>query len=157
MKREFRTEVYLLTGSELRVVGSEGGEEQPVGGAVECWLDTLTNIPTHSPRGGSAMGGGHFFVPIPTSVSPLTVASRPISLPTKLARAMSPPTRLPFIVADVHRPMGDGVYNFVGGASTHANEVQSTSFDRHLHGRHSDRTLRRLLLCNPDGADDRLC
>jgi len=35
MKREFRTEVYLLTGNELRVVKSEGGEEQPVGGPVE--------------------------------------------------------------------------------------------------------------------------
>jgi len=95
-------------------------------------------------------------VPRPTSVSPLTVASRPTSLPTTVARALSPPTQLPFIVADVHRPIG-GVFNFVGGASTNVNEVQSTSFYRRLHGRHSDRTLRRLLPRNPDVADDRLC
>jgi len=44
MKPEFRTEVYLLTGSELRVVRSEGGEEQPVGGPV-------VYTPIHSPRG----------------------------------------------------------------------------------------------------------
>jgi len=36
MKREFRTEVYLLTGDEVRVVRSEGGiEEQPLDGSVE--------------------------------------------------------------------------------------------------------------------------
>jgi len=55
MTREFRTEVYLLTGNELRVVRSEGGiEEQAEDGPVEF-------MPVHSPRGGSAMGGSSFF------------------------------------------------------------------------------------------------
>jgi len=57
MTREFTTEVYLLTGSELRVVRSEGVEEQPVDAPV------LEYMPIHSPRGGSAMGGGSFFCP----------------------------------------------------------------------------------------------
>jgi len=56
MKRELRTEVYLLTGSELRVVRSEGAEEQPVVGPVEY-------TPIHSPRGGSAMWGFIFLCP----------------------------------------------------------------------------------------------
>jgi len=52
MKREFRREVYFLTGDELRVVRRERGiEEQPVDGPVEF-------TPVHSPRGGSAMRGG---------------------------------------------------------------------------------------------------
>jgi len=90
-------EIYLLTGDELRVVRSEGGpEEQPVdvGGPVEY-------SPLHSPRGGSAMGGDHFFVPTvskPNSVSPLTVESRPTSPATTMLRALSPPTRLPLVV-----------------------------------------------------------
>jgi len=55
MKREFRTEVYLLTGDELRVVRSEVGiEERTEEGPVEF-------TPVHSPRGGSAMWGGSFF------------------------------------------------------------------------------------------------
>jgi len=56
MKREFRTEVYLLTGSELRVVRSEGGEEQPVG----CPVDYT---PIHSPRGGLGYEGVNFLCP----------------------------------------------------------------------------------------------
>jgi len=48
---EFRTEVYLLTGDELRVVRSEGGiEEQAMDGPVEY-------TPVHSPRGGFGNGG----------------------------------------------------------------------------------------------------
>jgi len=57
MTREFRTEVYLITGSERRVVRSEGGEEQPV---VE---PVLEYTPIHSCRGGSAIGGFIFLSP----------------------------------------------------------------------------------------------
>jgi len=54
MTRAFRTEVYLLTRDELRVVRSERGiEEQAEDGPVEF-------TPVHSPRGGSAMGGSFF-------------------------------------------------------------------------------------------------
>jgi len=56
--REFRTEVYLLTGSELRVVRSEGGEEQP---ALE---PVVEYTPIHSPRRGSAMVGFIFLSPL---------------------------------------------------------------------------------------------
>jgi len=58
MTREFIMKVYLLTGSELRVVRSEGGEEQLV---VE---PVLEYTPIHSPSGGSAMGGFIFFPPL---------------------------------------------------------------------------------------------
>jgi len=156
MKREFRTEEYLLTGDELKVVRSEGGiEEQPVDGPVEF-------MPVHSPRGGLAMGGVHIFVPTvsrPSSNSTLNVESRPTSPATTVVRALSLPTRLPLVVsADVHRSMGGGVvYNFVGGATTSATWRQLTSFDRRLLGRHSDRFLRRFLSRNLDGAHDRLC
>jgi len=54
---EFRTEVYLLTCDKLRVVRSEGGiEDQPVDDPVEF-------MPSHSPRGGLAMGGFIFLCP----------------------------------------------------------------------------------------------
>jgi len=80
---------------------------------------------------------------------------------TTVVRALSPPTRLPLVVAaGVHSPMlplGGAVYNFVGGSTTGGTGRRSTSFDRRLLGRHSERTLRRLLPRNPDGADDRLC
>jgi len=105
MTREFRTEIYLLAGDELRVVRSEGGiEEQPmdVGGPVEY-------SPVHSPRGGLAMGGFPFFVPTvsrPNSVSSLTVESRPTSQATTMVRVLWPPTCLPLVVAaGVHSPM----------------------------------------------------
>jgi len=105
MTPEFRTEVYLLTGDELRVVRSEGGiEEQAVDGPVEY-------APVHSPRGGSAMGGVYFFVPAVSrlgSISPLA-ESRPTSLVATVGRALSPPTRLPIVLAaEVHSPMGGG-------------------------------------------------
>jgi len=119
------------------------------------------NIRPYTLLGGFGYGGVHFFVPTvprPTCISPLTVASRPTSPPTTVVKSLSPPTRLPLMtVADVHRRMGGGVFNLIGGASTNANEGQSTSFDRRLHGRHSDRTLLRLIPRNPDGADDWLC
>jgi len=160
MTREFRTEIYLLTGDELRMVRSEGGsEEQPmdVGGTME-------NSPVHSPRGGLAVSGLHFFVPTasrPNSVSPLTVESRPTSPATTVVRALSPPTRLPLVVAAGGHssmvPLGGDVYNLVGGSTTGGTGPQSTSFDRRLLGRHSERALRRLLPRNSDGADDRLC
>jgi len=155
MTREFKTEVYLLTGDELRVVRSEGGiEEQTEDGPVEF-------SPVHSPRGGSAMRGFHFFVPKvsrPAFISPLIVESRPVSPATQVVRALSPPTRLPLVVAaDAYKPMDKAVFNFVGGATTSATGRQSTSFDRRLLGRHSDRALRRFLPSSPDGADDRLC
>jgi len=55
MTGEFKTEVYLLTGDELRVVRSEGGiEEQAEDGPVEF-------TPVHSPRGGFGNGGGGSF------------------------------------------------------------------------------------------------
>jgi len=59
MRREFRTEIYLLTGDELRVVRSEEGvEEEPVGmGGIAEYS------PVHSPKGGSAIGGVLFFCP----------------------------------------------------------------------------------------------
>jgi len=112
MTREFRTEVYLLIGDELRVVRSEGGvEEQPVDGPVEY-------TPINSPRGGSAMGGVHFFVPTesrPGSNSPLAEARNTSPVAT-MVRALSMPTRLPMVVAaEVHRPMGGAVFNFAGG------------------------------------------
>jgi len=45
----------------------------------------------------------------PSSISPLTVESRPTSPATTVVRALLPPTRLPLVVAaDVHRPMGGG-------------------------------------------------
>jgi len=51
MKREFRTEVYLLTGDKLRVVRSEGGiEDQPGDDPVEF-----------TPVGGVPRWGGSFF------------------------------------------------------------------------------------------------
>jgi len=155
MKREFRTEVYLLTGSELRVVRCEGGEEQ-------SRVDEVEYTPIHSPRGGSAMGGVHFFVPTvarPDSISPLTVASRPPSPPTAGVRSFSPPTRPPLMtVAEVQRPVGGEVFIFEGNRNKPAASArQATSFNRSLFGRHSDRALRRMLPRNPDGAGDRLC
>jgi len=51
----------------------------------------------------------------PGFISPLA-ESRPTSPATTVVRALSPPTRLPLVVAaKVHRPMGKAVYNFVGG------------------------------------------
>jgi len=101
------------------------------------------------------MGGVHFFVPTvsrPNSVSPLTVASRPTS---PAAGALSLPTRLSHVVpAGVHRPMipmGGAVYNFMGESTTGAIGRRPAGFDRRLPGRHSERTLRRLLPSNPDG------
>jgi len=94
----------------------------------------------------------------PASMSPLTVKARPISPATTVVRALSLPTRFPLVVAaDVHRPMGGAVFNFVGGATTGATGRQSTSFDRGLLGKNSDRALHRFLPRNPNGADDRLC
>jgi len=88
MTREFRTEVYLLTRDELRVVRrDEGIEEQAEDGTGEF-------TPIHSPTGGCGNGGVHFFVPTvsrPASLSPLTVESRPISPATTVDRAFSPP------------------------------------------------------------------
>jgi len=142
------------------VVRSEGGiEEQPVDveGSVEY-------TPAHSPRGGSVVSGVHFFVPTvsrPNSVSPLTVESRPTTPAITVVRALSPPTHLPLVVAagvlSPMVPVGGAVYNFVGGATTGGTGHQSTSFDRRLLGKHSERTLRRLLPRDPDGATDRLC
>jgi len=154
MTCEFRTEVYLLT-EELRVVRSEGGtEEQAENGLVE-----YTSV--HSPRGGSAMGGVNFFVPTvskPASIFPITVEARPISPATTVVWALSPPTRLPLVVAaDVHKPMGERSLILSEGAISGAIGRQSTSFDRRLLGRHSDRALPRFLPRNSDGADDRLC
>jgi len=89
------------------------------------------------------------------------VESRPTSPAIAVVRALSQPTGLPLVVvARVHSPMvpvGGAVYNFVGGSTTGGTGRRSTSFDRRLLGRHSERTLRRLMPRNPDGAADRLC
>jgi len=82
--------------------------------------------------------------------------SRHIS-PATVTRPISPPTRLPLTVADVHRPTGAGVYNFVGGTSNNLSGMQLSTLDRFQRRRHSDPPLRRLLPHNPDGAEDRLC
>jgi len=146
MTREFRTEVYLLISSELRVVISEKGKEQPV---VEPVLE-------YTLRGGSAMGRVHFFVPtVSRCTSPLVVGSRPTSPPTTVTRAMSPPTRLPLMVASVHRPLGAGVYKFIGVASNIDQQV--SILDKRQRRRQSDTPVRRLLSHNPDKAEDRLC
>jgi len=68
---------------------------------------------------------------------------------------------MPHVVpAGVHSPiipMGGAIYNFVGGSATGAIGRRPIGFDRRLPGRHSERTLCRLLPRNPDGAEDRLC